>query len=125
MMMFRNRNGVAKLKYSSFSVKVSWQDIKLGRTEIAAFTQDKNNSTTFSLRTQVEEEEVDMEDLNELKTELKNENAVFHLALRGDLSFKFGALNINGLPTSIKCNPEKEQVDLARRPRCRVRLFPV
>ncbi|KAH7542844.1 hypothetical protein FEM48_Zijuj02G0118100 [Ziziphus jujuba var. spinosa] len=125
LMVFRNRNGISKLKYGSFSVKVSWQDIKLGRTEIAAFTQDKNNSTTFSLRTRVEEQEVDLEDLNELKTELENENAVFHLALRGDLGFNFGSLNVHGLPTSINCNPKKQQIDLARRPRCRVRLFPV
>lgn len=124
-MVFRNRNGITKLKYSSFSVEVSWQDINLGKTEIAAFRQDKDNTTTFSLRTQVDQEEVDMEDLNDLRTELKSETAAFNLALRGDLSFKFGALKINGLPTSIKCNPKKEQVDTARRPRCRVRLFPV
>ncbi|KAF3454786.1 hypothetical protein FNV43_RR05234 [Rhamnella rubrinervis] len=124
-MEFKNRNHGTKLKYGTWSVKVSWQEIKLGKTEVDGFSQKNKNITELSVRMKVQDQVVYRDGADQLMEDLKDEKAVFDVVLRGHVSIHFGAIKINGLSVSVKCDPNKGELDVARKHRCRVRLFPI
>lgn len=124
-MEFKNRNHGTKLKYGTWRVKVSWQEIKLGKTEVGGFSQKNNNVTELRVRMKVEDQVVYRDGADQLMDDLKDEKAVFDVVFRGHVSIHFGAIKINGLPLSVKCDPNKGLLDVARKHQCRVRLFPV
>lgn len=125
VMEFKNRNHGGKLRYGTWRVRVAWQEIKLGKAEVGGFSQGRNNSTLVKVRTKVAGQVVYTQDVDQMVSDMKDEEAVFNVALRGHVSIRFGAVKINGLAVSVKCAPKKGLLDVAKEHKCIVRVFPV
>ncbi|KAJ7959959.1 Late embryogenesis abundant (LEA) hydroxyproline-rich glycoprotein family [Quillaja saponaria] len=86
----KNKNEKLKLSYSDMNVEVTTsQKIILGKSKIDPFSQKAQNTTELDIRLSVRKSEVDADAATDLKTDLKNIQAVFNVVMKGNLGFHF------------------------------------
>lgn len=122
---FFNKNEKTELRYGAFKITASSAHVPLGNTKFPEFRQSHKNTKSLNGTIKVKQAGIEKDDLDQLKTDIKNREVTLNFAMTGSVSFPIGGVWFKNIPIISNCNAKQREVDFGNKAKCDYKIIAI